>query len=101
SALFISFRRSRLVSGTMPTHDSPRPHKRQRLEGIWHETIQPNRDQAIHCTEGQSLRLMPSLNVKLMTKDQDLTFHRGPRPEPQDLHRPDHAASFSHKKKHC
>jgi hypothetical protein len=40
---------------------------------------------------------MPSLDVKLMTKDQDLSFQRGPRPEQQDQHRPDQAASFSHK----
>jgi hypothetical protein len=42
-------------------------------------------------------KVMPSLDVKLMTKDQDLSFQRGPRPEPQDEHRPDHAASLSHK----
>jgi hypothetical protein len=59
--------------------------------------IQPSKDQAIHGTEGQSLRQMPSLDVKLMTKDQDLSLQRGPRPEPHDQHRPDHAASFSHK----
>jgi hypothetical protein len=81
----------------MPTDDSLRLHKRQRIEGTWHQTIQPSKDQAIHGTEGQSLRQMPSLDVKLMTKDQDLSFQRGPRPEPRDQHRPDHAASFSHK----
>jgi hypothetical protein len=81
----------------MPTDDSLRLHKRQRIEGTWHQTIQPSKDQAIHDTEGQSLRQMPSLDVKLMTEDQDLSFQRGPRPEPHDQHRPDHAASFSHK----
>ena len=81
----------------MPTDDSLRLHKRQRIEGTWHQTIQPSKDQAINGTEGQSLRQMPSLDVKLMTKDQDLSFQRGPRPEPHDQHRPDHAASFSHK----
>jgi hypothetical protein len=40
---------------------------------------------------------MPALDVELMTKDQDLSFQRGPRPEQQDQHRPDQAASFSHK----
>jgi hypothetical protein len=33
--------------------------------------MQANDDQAIHATEGQSLRKMPALDVKLMTKDQD------------------------------
>jgi hypothetical protein len=41
----------------------------------------PNKDQAIHGTEGHSLRHMPALDVKLMTKDQDLRFQRDPRPE--------------------
>jgi hypothetical protein len=40
---------------------------------------------------------MPSLDVELMTKDQDLSLQRGPRPEQQGQHRPDQAASFSHK----
>jgi hypothetical protein len=31
-----------------------------------------------------------------MTKDQDLSFQRDPRPEQQDQHRPDQAAGFSH-----
>jgi hypothetical protein len=83
--------------GTMPTDDSLRLHKRQRIEGTWHQTIQPSKDQAIHGTEGPSLRQMPSLDVKLMTKNLDFSFQRGPRPEPHDQHRPDHAASFSHK----
>jgi hypothetical protein len=36
---------------------------------------QPNKDQAIHGTKGQSLRQMTALDVKLMTKDQDLSFY--------------------------
>jgi hypothetical protein len=56
-------------------------HNRQRLDGIRRQTIQPNNDQAIHGTVGQSLRQVPSLDVKLMTKDQDLGFQRDPRPE--------------------
>jgi hypothetical protein len=43
--------------------------------------MQPNKDEEIHGTEGQSLRQMPTLDIKLMTKDQDLGFQRGPRPE--------------------
>ena len=39
------------------------------------------RSKAIHGTEGQSLRQMPSLDVQLMTKDQYLSFQRSPRPE--------------------
>jgi len=63
-----------------------------------HLADQPaNLDQAIHRTEGQSLRQIPTLDVKLMTKDQDLSFQRDPRPEQQDQHRPDQAVSFSHK----
>src|SRR6266481_5480599 len=65
----------------VPTDDGIRLHNRQRVDGIWHQTIQPNKDQAIHGTEGHSLRHMPSLDVKLMTKDQDLSFQRDPRPE--------------------
>jgi hypothetical protein len=38
-------------------------------------------DQAIHGTESQSLWQVPSLDVKLMTKDQDLSSQRGPRLE--------------------
>src|SRR4029077_19431883 len=87
----------RSETGTVPTDDGIRLHKRQRLDGIWHQTIQPNKDQAIHRPEGQSLRQMPALDVKLMTKDQDLGFQRDPRPEQQDQHRPDQAVSFSHK----
>src|SRR5258706_10062873 len=71
----------RSETGTVPTDDGIRLHNRQRLDGIWHQTIQPNKDQAIHGTEGHSLRHMPSLDVKLMTKDQDLSFQRDPRPE--------------------
>src|SRR5215831_2056313 len=81
---------------TMPTDDGIGLHDRQRLDGIWHQTIQPNKDQAIHRTEGHSLRHMPSLDVKLMTKNQDLSFQRHPRPEQEDQHRPDQAVSFSH-----
>ena len=79
-----------------PTDDSLRLRDRQRIEDTWHQTIQPNKDQAIQGTEGQSLRQTPSLDVKLMAKDQDLSFQRDPRPEQQDQHRPDQAASFSH-----
>jgi hypothetical protein len=61
--------------------DSLLLHNRQRIEGSWQQTIQPNKDQAIHGTEAQSLRQMPALDVELMTKDQDLSFQRGPRPE--------------------
>src|SRR5215467_7890068 len=57
-------------TGTMPTDDGIGLHDRQRLDGIWHQTIQPNKDQAIHGTEGHSLRHMPSLDLKLMTKNQ-------------------------------
>ncbi|MBV9531515.1 MAG: hypothetical protein JO283_10725 [Bradyrhizobium sp.] len=64
----------RSETGTAPTDDGIGLHDRQRLDGIWHQTIQPNKDQAIHGTEGHSLRHMPSLDVKLMTKDQDLSF---------------------------
>src|SRR5215471_11513515 len=64
----------RSETGTVPTDDGIGLHDRQRLDGIWHQTIQPNKDQAIHGTEGHSLRHMPSLDVKLMTKDQDLSF---------------------------
>ncbi|MGY3639549.1 hypothetical protein, partial [Bradyrhizobium sp. Lot33] len=66
------------------------------FDGIWHQTIQPNKNQAIYGTEGHSLRHMPSLDVKLMTKDQDLSFQRDPRPEQYDQHGPDQAVSFSH-----
>jgi hypothetical protein len=62
----------RSETGTMPTDDGIGPHDRQRLDGFWHQTIQPNKDQAIHGTEGHPLRHMPSLYVKLMTKNQDL-----------------------------
>ena len=83
-------------TGTMPTDHGVRLHNRQRLDGIRRQTIQPNKDQAIHGIEGQSLRKVPPLDVKLMTKDQDLSFQRDPRPEQQDQHRPDQAVSFSH-----
>jgi hypothetical protein len=53
----------------------------QRLDGIWNQTIQHNKDQAIHGTKVQSLRLVPSLDVKLMTKDQDLSLQRDSRPD--------------------
>jgi hypothetical protein len=57
-------------TGAAPTDHGIRLHNRQRLDDIWHQTIQPDKDQAIHGTEGKYLRLMPSLDVKLMTKDQ-------------------------------
>src|ERR1700724_2308826 len=65
----------------MQPDDSLRLHNRQRIEGAWRQTIQPNKDQAIHGTESQSLWQVPSLDAKLMTKDQDLSFQRGPRLE--------------------
>ena len=71
----------RSETGTVPTDDGTRLHNRLRLDGIWRQTIRPNKDQAIHGTEGHSLRYMPSLDVKLMTKDQDLSFQRDSRPE--------------------
>jgi hypothetical protein len=63
----------------MPTDHGVRLHNRQRLDGI--SRLQPDKDQAIHGIEGQSLRKVPSLDVKLMAKDQDLGFQRDPRPE--------------------
>ena len=54
--------------GTMPTDDSLRLHNRQCVESAWHQTLQPNEDQTIDDTKGQSLRQMPSLDVKLMRK---------------------------------
>jgi len=75
-------------AGTAPADDDIRLHNRQRVDGTWHQTIQPNKDQAIHRTEGQSLRQMPALDVKLITKDQDLSFQGDPRPEQYDQRRP-------------
>jgi hypothetical protein len=63
----------------MPTDHGVRLHNRQRRGGI--SRLQPDKDQAIHGIEGQSLRKVPSLDVKLMAKDQDLGFQRDPRPE--------------------
>jgi hypothetical protein len=65
-------------TGAVPTDHGIRLHNRQRLDDIWYQTIEPNKDQAIHGTEGQSLRLVASLDVKLMTKDQDLSFQTRP-----------------------
>ena len=56
-----------------------------------------NKDQAIHDTEGQSLRLVPSLDVKLMTRIGISASNETPRPRQEDQYRPDHAVSFSHK----
>jgi hypothetical protein len=56
----------RSETGTAPTDDGIRLHNRLRLDGIWHRTIQPNKDQATHGTEGHSLRHMPAVDVKLM-----------------------------------
>jgi hypothetical protein len=52
----------------MPTDDGIGLHDGQRLDGIWHQTIQPNKNQAIHGTEGHSLRHMPSMDVESMTR---------------------------------
>jgi hypothetical protein len=38
------------------------------------QTIKSNKDQPIHGTKGQFLGLVASLDTKLMTKDQDLSF---------------------------
>jgi hypothetical protein len=56
-----------------------------------------NKDQAIRDTEGQSLRLVPSLDVKLMTRIGISASNETPRPRQEDQCRPDHAVSFSHK----
>ena len=86
----------RSETGMMPTDRSVRLHdRRQGLNGIWHQTIQPNNDQAILGIEDHSLGHMPLLDVKLMTKNQDLSLQRDPRPEQKDQHRPDQAVSFS------
>ena len=66
----------------MPTNDGIGLHDRQRLDGIWRQTIQPTKDQAIHGTEGHSFGHMPALDVKLMTKNQDLSLQLEPGPEP-------------------
>jgi hypothetical protein len=56
--------------------------RRQHLDGIWHQTIQPNKDHAIHGTEGRSSAGgVAGLDVKLMTKGQGLSFQRDPRSE--------------------
>jgi hypothetical protein len=47
----------------MPTDDSVRLHKRQRVEGTWQQTVQRNKDQAIYGSEIQPPRQMPSLDV--------------------------------------
>src|SRR5271154_966019 len=68
-------------ASAVPADHGLRLHNRQRIERTWHQTIQPNKNQAIHGTQGQSLRQMPALDIKLMTKDQDLSSQRGPRLE--------------------
>lgn len=73
-------------TGTVPTHHSVRLHNRQRLVGIWRQPIKPNKDRAIHHIEGQSLRKGPSLGVKLMTKERNLSFQLDTRPEQHDQH---------------
>src|ERR1700739_3722471 len=40
-------------TGAVPTDHGVRLHNRQRLDGIRRQTIQPNKDQAIHGTEGR------------------------------------------------
>jgi hypothetical protein len=83
-------------AGTAPTDDGIRLHNRPRVDGTWHQTIQPNKDQAIHRTEGQSLRQMPALDVKLIDEGSGSQLPTRPATEQYDQRRPDQAVSFSH-----
>jgi hypothetical protein len=64
-------RQYNLKPARVPTDHGIRLHNRHRFDDIRRQTTQPNKDQAIHGTEGQSLRLVPSLDAKLMTKVQN------------------------------
>jgi hypothetical protein len=67
-------------TGAVPTDRCIRLHNRQRLDGILHQRYRPTKIRRSVTLKAIS-RLVPSLNVKLMAKDQDLSFQRQPRPE--------------------
>ena len=62
----------RSESGAVPFYDGLRLHNRQCIYDGWRQSIQRSKDQAVRGTEGLPLRQTPSLDVKLMAKDQDL-----------------------------
>jgi hypothetical protein len=64
----------------VPTDRGILLHNRQRLDGILHQRYRPTKIRRSVTLKAIS-RLVPSLNVKLMAKDQDLSFQRQPRPE--------------------
>jgi len=63
----------RFETGAMPFYHGLRLHNCQRVYDGWHQSILRSKDQAVRGTKGLPLRQMPSLNVKLMTEDHDLS----------------------------
>jgi hypothetical protein len=72
---------ARSILAGVPSYNSVRLDDRKRTTGLREQPVKTNKNHAIHSTEGQSLRQLPSLDVKLVTKHQDLSLQRGPRPE--------------------
>jgi hypothetical protein len=78
SSRFIDWSPFVIMGNTMPPRDPDEDeedededgiwlHNHQRLDGIWHQTIQPNKDQAINGTEGR-LELMPCFTLLSQAK---------------------------------
>jgi len=63
----------RFEPGAVPFYHGLRLHNRQSVYDSWHQLIQRSKDQAVRGTKDLPLRQMPSLVVKLMAEDQDLS----------------------------
>jgi hypothetical protein len=61
--------------------------------------IEPRKHQAVNVAEGQSLRGFAPQDIKLVSKDKDLSFQRCPRSEQPDQGAPNQPAKIAHQER--
>src|SRR5271155_5066411 len=68
-------------TGAVPTDHRLRLEDFQRIEHLRSQTIEPGEHQAINVAESHSLGRSAMQHIELVSKEQDFSMQRSPRPE--------------------
>src|SRR5208337_4572377 len=68
-------------TGAVPTDHRLRLEDFQRIEHLRGQTIEPGKHQAINVAESHSLGRSAMQHIELVSKEQDFSVQRSPRPE--------------------
>src|SRR5271169_5242808 len=83
-------------TGAVPTDHRLRLEDFKRIEHLRSQTIEPGKYQAINVAESHSLGRSAMQHIELVSKEQDFSMQRSPRPEWCEDRRPHQPAKIAH-----